>query len=75
MRIFVIAKASSKTEKVEKVSDELYRVSVKSPAQDGKANEAIAQALAHYLNVSFAHIKLLSGKSSKRKVFEVIGKH
>lgn len=75
MRIFVIAKASAKAEKVEKVSDELYRVSVKAPAQDGKANEAVTQALAHHLNVSFAQIKLLSGKSSKRKVFEVIGKH
>ncbi|MBI5299369.1 MAG: DUF167 domain-containing protein [Deltaproteobacteria bacterium] len=41
MRIKVIVKPSAKREAIEKTADGDYRVFVKAPAREGKANEAV----------------------------------
>lgn len=48
-----------------------YKVSVKEAPVDGKANEAIIKALADYFDVPKSNITLISGQSSKQKVFEI----
>ena len=50
---------------------EWYKVSVKEPPVQGKANEAIGRALASYFKVSPSQVSLVSGSSSKQKVFEI----
>jgi uncharacterized protein YggU (UPF0235/DUF167 family) len=49
-----------------------YKVSVKEAPVDGKANLAIIQALAEYFDVAKPNITLISGQSSKQKVFEIL---
>lgn len=81
MKIFVKAKAGARENKVvppvarllpvEDRSEEFYTVSVKEPPRQGKANQAIAKLLAEYFKVSVSQVALVSGASSKRKVFEV----
>lgn len=71
MKIFVQAKANAKLEKVEKIDETHFVVSVKKPPQDGKANIAIIKALAKFLGVPLSCVRLVSGASSKQKVFEV----
>lgn len=83
MRIIVKAKPRSKEEKVERLTqpsfgfDELkaefteYRVSIKESPVDGKANEAIIRALAKYFDVAPSLVRMISGKTSKHKVFEI----
>jgi uncharacterized protein len=83
MKIIVKAKTRAKVEKVERVTqpslglskdkDELviYKVSVKEAPVDGKANEAIIKALANYFDVAPSNISLITGQTSKRKVFEI----
>ncbi len=48
-----------------------YSVSVKEPPIDGKANKAIICALAKYFKVAPSLVSLLSGQTSKKKVFDI----
>ncbi|TSC70903.1 MAG: hypothetical protein CEO12_28 [Parcubacteria group bacterium Gr01-1014_46] len=83
MRIIVKTKPNAKVESVERVTQatlpldlkkemEVYRVSVKEPPVNGKANTAVVKALAKYFEVSPSLVTLVSGGSSKSKVFEIL---
>lgn len=71
MKIFVKSKPGAREEKVEKVDDSHYTVAVKAPPEKGKANQAIAKALAAYFKVAFVDVILKSGATSRQKVFEI----
>jgi hypothetical protein len=71
MRIFVSVKANAKREKVEKLDENHYKVSVNAPPKEGKANKAVVDALAEHLGISKINIALLSGATSKEKIFEI----
>jgi uncharacterized protein YggU (UPF0235/DUF167 family) len=82
MLIIVKAKAGAKVAKVERVEQETlpldvkkalvtYKVSVKESPVNGKANDAIICALAEYFEVSKFRVSLISGPTSKQKVFEI----
>jgi uncharacterized protein len=72
MKIFVKAKPNSREEKVDKIDDLNYVVSVKEPPIKGKANEAIRNALAVYFKTASAKVKIVSGFSSRNKIIEII---
>lgn len=61
----------AKEEYVEKISESTFVVAVKEPPIQGRANYAIARALAEYFHVFPSSVRLVSGFSSKRKTFEV----
>ncbi len=61
----------AKEEKIEKIDEINFIVWVKEPPKDGKANRAIVRALALYFNVAPSRVNLISGFSSKKKIFEV----
>lgn len=83
MRIIVKAKPKSKKESMERVNQPMldlslggqelveYKVSVKEVPVAGKANEAIIKALAKYFEVAPSLIKLISGNTSKKKIFQI----
>jgi uncharacterized protein (TIGR00251 family) len=71
MRISVKAKPNSKHEKVEKIDETNYVVSVKEPPIKGKANEAIKNALAVYFKTGSSCVKIISGFSSRNKIIEI----
>ncbi|MDP3763358.1 MAG: DUF167 domain-containing protein [bacterium] len=82
MKIIVKAKPGVREERVKKVSqptlklngvikEEVYEVSVKEPPVDGRANRAIVHALAKHFGIAPSRIRLISGHTSKRKVFEI----
>lgn len=71
MRINVTAKPKKKKEYVEQVSPTQYIVSVKEPAEQGRANQAIIKALAEYFSVPQSEIILVSGQTNKLKTFDV----
>lgn len=72
MKIFIKAKPNSKNEGVERVDDAHFIISVKEPPMQGRANEAIIKTIAEYFNVSRSQIRLVSGFSSKEKIFEIL---
>lgn len=71
MKIFIKAKPNSKENKVEKVDDLNFIVSVKEPPVQGRANQAIIRALAEYFNVSLSRLRIISGHTSRQKIVEV----
>lgn len=72
MKIFVKAKPRAKEEKIQKIDENHYIISVKEPPIQGKANEAIVRVLAEYFKTARAKIKILSGYSSKEKTIEIL---
>ena len=72
MKIFVSARPNAKNEKVEQIDETHFKIAVKEPPKDGKANEAIAKVLAGFLKISSVRVFLQSGFSSKDKVFKII---
>ncbi len=83
MKIIVKAKPNSKKVFVEKITQptlnfekvptalDIYRVSVKEPATEGKANKAIIEAIARYFDVAPSLVEIVSGTLSKEKVVEI----
>lgn len=71
MKIFIKAKPNAKEEKIEKINENNYVVSVNEPPVKGKANEAIKNALAVYFKVASSRIKIVSGYSSRNKIIEI----
>ncbi len=83
MKILVKAKPKAREEKVELVSQEtlnfdgkkgeiaVFKVAVKEAPVGGKANEAIIKSLAQYFNVAPSQVQLISGQTSRQKIFEI----
>lgn len=72
MKIFIKAKPNSKENKVEKVDDLNFVVSVKEPPIQGRANRAIIRALAEYFNIASFRIRIVSGHMARQKIVEII---
>ncbi len=71
-RIFVKVKTKAKKEEVLKLGADEFLVSVKEPAEEGKANVAIIKALARYFKVPTTSVKIVSGRASRKKRIEII---
>ena len=72
MKINVKAKPNSREEKVEKIDESNYVVSVKEPPIKGQANEAIRNALAMYFKTGSSCVKIISGYTSRNKIIEIL---
>lgn len=75
MKIFLKVKPSSKVEKVEKIAENIFTVWVKKPAKENQANDAMIKTLAKYFGISRSNIKIVSGKTAKQKIIEIIQYH
>jgi uncharacterized protein len=71
MRIYVKVVPKSSRNKIEKISDEEYKVWVTAPPIDGKANEELIKSLSDYFGVSKSLIAIVGGKTSKTKIVDV----
>lgn len=71
MRISIKVKPNSKTELVEKTGDKEFTVRVKAPAKEGKANDAVVEALSEYFDIPKSRIAILHGQTGKNKVVEI----
>ena len=72
MRIRVRVHPGARASKTEPRGDELH-VWVRAPPVDGKANVSVIEALAELHNISKSAIRLVSGHTSRTKVFELDG--
>ncbi len=71
MRIRIHATAGARRNHVGGSHDGVLRVSVTAPADKGRANQAIRKSLALAFNLSPSQIELISGATSRRKLFLV----
>jgi uncharacterized protein (TIGR00251 family) len=68
MIIKIKVKPSSGRQEIEKISKDEYKVWLKSPPEDGKANGELLKLLKKEFGFS---VKIKSGKTSRNKVVEV----
>lgn len=71
MRIFVKARPGSREVGIVMIDKDHLIVSVKERAEGNEANIAIFEALAGYFKVPFGSIRLVSGRTSRNKVFVI----
>lgn len=71
MVVVRVKPGSRKGPLVEVGSDGELRVYVREPAVDGKANDAVVQLLAAYLELPRSRLELVSGAKSRLKRFRV----
>lgn len=71
MRISIHATPGARRNHVGGSHNGALRVSVTVPADKGKANRAITKGLAKALGIRPTEITLISGQTSRRKVFEI----
>jgi uncharacterized protein YggU (UPF0235/DUF167 family) len=72
MRISVKVKANAKIDKVEKLGNGSFSVSVKPPAIDGRANQAVMALLSEYFGVPKRNILIARGLKNKMKIIEIL---
>ena len=70
MILNIKVKPNSKEEKVERIAEGEYAISVKEPAEDGKANIRVINLLSKELNVGYKSIKI-KNPTSRNKLIEV----
>lgn len=70
-RISVTVKPSSKSPSVTQLTESEFRVAVREPAQDGKANRALIELLADHFRIAKSAIKIVHGLHSRHKLIEV----
>jgi len=68
MRLSVIVKPNSGKQEIEKISENEFRVYLKSLPENGKANLELIRLLKR----KFGNCRIVSGKSSRKKVVEVL---
>ncbi len=67
-QILVEVRPNSKQEKIEKISDQVYKVHVTAPARDNLANSAVINLIAKNFKVAKSLVAIKAGKTSKTKV-------
>ncbi|MDO8563766.1 MAG: DUF167 domain-containing protein [Nanoarchaeota archaeon] len=70
MIIKVKVKPGAKENKIEKISNDEYNVSLKERAENGKANVALLKILSKHFDVPFQDI-IIKNKSSRYKLIAI----
>ncbi len=71
MKVTVIAKPNSRKESIVANPDGSLSIKVNAVPEDGKANKRIVEMLANYYNTPKSAIHLMSGSTSKKKIFQI----
>ncbi len=71
MNIAVKVKPGARQEKVEKVSDKEYILWVRSPAQEGKANDAVIKLLSAFFDLPKSRISIIRGHKTRNKIVAI----
>jgi uncharacterized protein len=71
MKYNIKVKTRAKQEKIEKIDKNNFLVSVKEPATENRANEAVIKVLADFLGVSKSRIEIIKGLKSRNKVISI----
>ncbi len=71
MKIFIKLKPGAKENRVERINEKSFVISVKDPPINGKANEAMIRLLANYFGTTKTSVKIISGFTSRQKIVDV----
>lgn len=72
MFVKVKVHAGEKKNALTQKSADAFEISVKAPAEQGRANDAVRQILAEHLSLDPKKLRLIKGATSPAKIFEII---
>lgn len=70
-KIRIQVKPQAKQNRVERLEAGSYRVEVKAPADEGRANAAVIEALKEYFRLPKKCFRLTAGRTSRLKTIEI----
>ena len=70
-KIFVTAKPGAKKNEVICLDETHFKISVKAPPDEGRANEAVIAMLKEYFGLPKSCFSITSGHKSKQKVIQI----
>ncbi len=70
-KVWVTVKPQAKRQELKKNAEGEYAASVRAPAREGKANEALIALLADYFSVPKSSVRIIRGQTSRRKLVEI----
>jgi uncharacterized protein YggU (UPF0235/DUF167 family) len=71
MYVRVVVTPNAKRERVSKVKDTEFHITVREPAERNLANTRIREILAYEFDVSVTKVRLLTGHHSRVKIVDV----
>ncbi len=71
MRVTVRVVPRARRVAVEPLAGGGFRVTVTAPAHEGRANEAVVDALAAHFGVPRSRVRIVLGRTARRKVVEI----
>ena len=71
MKLFIKAIPKASKDQIIKIDESNLKIKTNKPPEDGKANEAVIEILANYLNVKKNQIKIISGINSQKKIIQI----
>lgn len=71
-KIFVTVKTNSQKVSVDKIDETHFKISVKEPPIEGKANKAVIEAVASFFDFPKSSIIIISGLRGKKKVLGIL---
>lgn len=71
MRIRVKVVPRAKKPEVRQLSDGSWKVAVSAPAEDGKANAAVIEALAKRFDLPKSSVRIVRGETGRHKEIEI----
>ncbi len=71
LKIWVTVKPRAKMEEFVKSPDGSFIASVRAPARQGKANEALIELLASYFSTSKSSVRIIRGATSRKKLIHI----
>ncbi len=71
MYVHVKVQAGAKSEKVEQVKPDHFKIAVREPAERNLANGRVGELVADFFQVSSGQVRLINGHHSPSKIFDV----
>ncbi len=72
MRVRVRVTASAKRERVSKMDNDEFHITVREPAEHNMANRRVRELIAQEFGVSVAKVRLMTGHRSRSKMVDVV---
>ena len=71
MYIKVAVTPNAKKEKVKKVSDDSFEISVKEKAQQNQANKRVCEILSECFKVPLSAVRIINGHRTPKKIISI----
>jgi uncharacterized protein len=73
VRLSVVVVPRARRARIEQIDATTLRVAVTAAPHDGQANEAVVAAVAEHLRVPRSRIRIVRGRTGRRKILEIEG--